>query len=336
MIPKISILIASYNAEKTIKRALDSAINQTFKNIEIVCVNDCSSDNTAKIIKQYIKKDSRIKLINNKINLGISMNRNVLIKNSRGEYFTFLDDDDELDLKICEEFVKRANGSGVKCDVAPFKSMVRFGLKGNIRFHNICSNNFNRNTTPITFTEKNLFVPWGYFINRKYFLSLKKTFCPYARTCEDLGFMPYVVLCTKKFMPIPKIGYYYYKVNTGKLSSIKKGKIDTLRDMLLQVDYLLDLSKKKGFLKDDKKLRAIFSAISIGAGSFISKYKIKLNNKQTKIQKQKIKYEYMQMLHIKYDIPLDIYHNSWWKKFETIPQTFSYWRQTKSIKQTKK
>lgn len=111
-------------------------------------------------------------------------------------------------------------------------------------------------------------------------------------------------------MPIPKIGYYYYKVNTGKLSSIKKGKIDTLRDMLLQVDYLLDLSKKKGFLKDDKKLRAIFSAISIGAGSFISKYKIKLNNKQTKIQKQKIKYEYMQMLHIKYDIPLDIYHNS--------------------------
>lgn len=310
MIPKISILISSYNAEKTIKRALDSAVNQTFKNIEIICINDCSKDTTVKIIKQYMKNDERIKLINNKINQGISNNRNILIDNSSGEYFLFLDDDDELDLEICEIFVKKINGYGIKCDVAPFKSIVCFGSKGNIQFYNICSNNFNKNTNPITFTEKNLFVPWGYFINKKYFLSLKKKFCPYARTCEDLGFMPYVVLCTKKFMPIPKVGYYYYKVNTGKLSSLKNGKIDSLKDMLLQADYLLDLCKKKGFLKDDEKLRAIFSALSIGAGSFISKYKIKINSKKSKMQKEKIKYEYMQMLHIKYGIPLDIYHNS--------------------------
>lgn len=336
MIPKISILIPTYNGSKSIKRALDSAVGQTYRNIEIVCVDDCSTDGVGKIIKQYMKKDDRIKLVRNKINNGLSNVRNILIKNSVGEYFTFLDDDDRLDLQICEIFVKKLNGSDKKCDIAPFKSVVYLQATGLIPFINICSNNLKTKITGPQYLEKNLSVCWGCFINRKFYSSLKVGFCPYARRFEDLGFMPYVILNCKTFLPIKKVGYYYYKKTTGKLSSLRGDNLDILKDMLLQTDYLLSLCQKKGLLKNEENVKAIFSAVSIGAGAFIAKYKVKSPKKASKLLKEKIKYEYMQLVHIKYGIPLDLFHDSWWKKFEALLQTFFYWRQTKSIKQVKK
>ena len=91
----VSIVIPVYNAENNIKVCLNSIIKQTYKNIEIICINDGSKDSSEKIIKEYKKKDSRIILIN-KPNSGVSDTRNLGIETSKGEYIMFIDADDYI------------------------------------------------------------------------------------------------------------------------------------------------------------------------------------------------------------------------------------------------
>ncbi|MBR6360586.1 MAG: glycosyltransferase family 2 protein, partial [Clostridia bacterium] len=90
----ISIIMAAYNAEKTIGFAIDSVLCQTYKNFELIIVNDCSKDNTEEIIKSYSEKDSRVKLISNEKNLGVSLTRLEALKICSGEWIAILDSDD--------------------------------------------------------------------------------------------------------------------------------------------------------------------------------------------------------------------------------------------------
>ena len=89
---KISVIMSAYNAQKTISRAIRSVLNQTYDDIELIVVNDCSTDNTEKIVKKY--KDNRIVYIKHDVNLGAGCARNTGIKNATGEYIAFLDSDD--------------------------------------------------------------------------------------------------------------------------------------------------------------------------------------------------------------------------------------------------
>ena len=100
--PKISIIIPVYNVEKYISQCLDSAINQSLKDIEIIIVDDCGSDNSMDIAKEYAKNDNRIKIIKNSQNQGPFTSRNNAVLAANGEYLVFLDSDDFLDLKACE------------------------------------------------------------------------------------------------------------------------------------------------------------------------------------------------------------------------------------------
>ena len=104
---KISIIIAVYNTEKYIQKCLDSIINQTYKNIEIIVVNDCSKDKSLEILKDYQKKDKRIVLIDNKENKGLSYSRNVAMKKATGEYFGFIDSDDYIPNDYYEKMMSR-------------------------------------------------------------------------------------------------------------------------------------------------------------------------------------------------------------------------------------
>lgn len=93
---QISVITSAYNAEKTIARAIESILAQTYQNFEMVVVNDCSTDKTAEIVKSYAAKDARIRLINHDVNKGAGLARRTGIENMRGEYMTFLDSDDYL------------------------------------------------------------------------------------------------------------------------------------------------------------------------------------------------------------------------------------------------
>lgn len=99
--PKISLIVAAYNIEDYIERCVKSLINQTFTDIEIVIVNDGSTDGTLDKIKRVIKNDNRVKLINKK-NEGVVAARKTGFINSTGEYILFIDGDDWLDVNTCQ------------------------------------------------------------------------------------------------------------------------------------------------------------------------------------------------------------------------------------------
>lgn len=106
---KVSIIIPLFNNEAYISRCLDSLINQTYKNIEIIVIDDLSNDGSKKIVKEYVKKDDRIRLIELKQNKGVSNARNMGIKEATGEYLMFSDSDDWYEKESVEIFVNAIN-----------------------------------------------------------------------------------------------------------------------------------------------------------------------------------------------------------------------------------
>lgn len=100
---KISVIMSAYNAQKTISRAIRSVLNQTYDDIELIVVNDCSTDNTEKIVKKY--KDNRIVYIKHDVNLGAGCARNTGIKNATGDYIAFLDSDDYYNKEYIQTMV---------------------------------------------------------------------------------------------------------------------------------------------------------------------------------------------------------------------------------------
>lgn len=92
--PLVSIITPLYNSEKYIGETIESVLNQTYKNWEMLIVDDCSKDNGVKIVNEYVLKDKRIKLFKNEKNEGVSFTRNKAIDLSQGIYIAFLDSDD--------------------------------------------------------------------------------------------------------------------------------------------------------------------------------------------------------------------------------------------------
>lgn len=110
----ISIIIPIYNVEKYLCECLDSVINQTYKNLEIILVDDGSYDGSAQICDEYSKKDNRIKVIH-KENGGISSARNVGLNVAKGKYISFVDSDDWVENKFIEDLYSYANKDTIVC-----------------------------------------------------------------------------------------------------------------------------------------------------------------------------------------------------------------------------
>ncbi len=118
---KISIIVPIYNVEQYIRKCIESLMGQTYKNIEIILVDDGSKDNSYEICKEYAEKDGRIKLIH-KENGGLSDARNVGIENATGEYITLLDSDDWFSYNFCEimlKEIKEQSADIVMCEMEP-------------------------------------------------------------------------------------------------------------------------------------------------------------------------------------------------------------------------
>lgn len=107
MEPLLSIIVPAFNIESYISRCLESLINQNYKNIEIIVVDDGSKDKTGEIIDSYVQKDSRIKVIHKK-NEGVSIARNIGIDIAKGNYIGFVDGDDTVDEEMFEVLIENA------------------------------------------------------------------------------------------------------------------------------------------------------------------------------------------------------------------------------------
>lgn len=102
----VSVIVPIYNSEKYIQRCIESILNQSYKNLEIILVNDGSTDDSLKICEKYSEKDDRIRVVNQK-NSGVSLTRNMGIELSSGEYIMFVDSDDYIESTMIEDMVNK-------------------------------------------------------------------------------------------------------------------------------------------------------------------------------------------------------------------------------------
>lgn len=142
---KLSIIVPVYNVEKYLPKCLESLIKQTLKDIEIICVNDGSIDNSLAILKEFASKDSRIKIIDNQ-HQGVAKTRNTGIEQSTGEYIGFVDSDDYIDIDFFEKLYNSATKSNSDIAIASI-------LKHKNLF-NIYNAKYTKEETAITIQDK--------------------------------------------------------------------------------------------------------------------------------------------------------------------------------------
>lgn len=110
--PKVSVIIPIYNAELYVEKAINSILDQTYTDFELLLIDDCSTDNTMLVVEKI--KDSRIKIIHNKKNMGIANSRNIGLDNATGEYIALMDDDD---LTVPDRFAKQVDFLDIHKDI---------------------------------------------------------------------------------------------------------------------------------------------------------------------------------------------------------------------------
>ncbi|MCD8260201.1 MAG: glycosyltransferase [Bacteroides sp.] len=117
--PKVSVIIPVYNSEEFLVSTLNSVISQTLSELEIICINDCSTDRSAEILSEFACKDKRVVVYTNAENVGAALSRNKGLERATGKYVTFMDSDDRLEPDMYEALYREALRGGydvVKCD----------------------------------------------------------------------------------------------------------------------------------------------------------------------------------------------------------------------------
>lgn len=143
----LTVIIPAYNAEKYLPQCLDSVIGQTLKDIEVICVDDGSTDGSASVLQAYTQKDSRISVLTQG-NSGQSAARNRALEKAKGAYVQFLDADDWLDPDCCRVLSGQAAAGKKTAGFFP-PSIIRFA----------CTGASEKNTKKNFFTKPNAFLP---------------------------------------------------------------------------------------------------------------------------------------------------------------------------------
>lgn len=113
--PKVSVIIPVYNAEQYLEECLDSVLYQTFTDMEIICIDDCSTDHSRDILWRYAEKDGRITLLYNQVNRGLAYTRNKGMDQASGAYVLFVDSDDYIEEDLLEKVLDKASGNDIVC-----------------------------------------------------------------------------------------------------------------------------------------------------------------------------------------------------------------------------
>ena len=147
--PKVSVIIPTYNVEKYLVECLESVVNQTLQDIEIICVDDGSTDSSGKILDEYAAKDSRIKVIH-KENGGYGKAMNVGMDNATGEYIGIVEPDDYIELNMYEELYKIAHEKDLDLIKADFNRFIGEGINLQLIYNQLdkTGENYNKIINP--------------------------------------------------------------------------------------------------------------------------------------------------------------------------------------------
>lgn len=229
----ISIVVPIFNMEKYLEKCVNSIINQTYSNLEIILVNDGSTDRSGAICDNYKKIDKRVKVIH-KDNGGLSDARNAGIKIAKGKYIGFVDSDDWLELDmyenmynemclsdadvvICGRIIEYANGNCVKWYNK--KRLEMDNIDALISLNSFCSFDM---------------AAWDKLYKTNLF---KDILYPYGKKCEDCYTTYKIFDKCKKIVYLPKCYYHYYQ-REGSISNGKTVNMDFIFASLEQMDYI--------------------------------------------------------------------------------------------------
>ncbi len=236
---KLSVIIPVYNGEKTLKRCIESVLKQKDEDIEIIMINDGSTDASDKIVQEYKEKNPKIISYYQKKNTGVADTRNYGIKKAKGKYILFLDADDYLDIHLYG-LVKQYMEKDI--DLIKFK-LQREDEKGNV-IETVNGPVFENKTGEEGFeelyaTDVLLDSPCVYVIKRDIFIKNKLEF-KVGTEHEDFGLMPFVIVLAKTMISINFYGYHYVQVEGSitRNDSYEKTK-KKAKDALKQYDEAL-------------------------------------------------------------------------------------------------
>lgn len=284
---KISVIVPVYNSEKTLKKCLNSILNQTLKELEIILINDGSKDQSHKICKKYAEKDKRIVYINKK-NEGCSIARNTAINIIKGKYITFVDSDDYLECEMYEEMYTIGEKNNSDIVVTGFRILdAEYNLVKMIR--------------PITYfnkmdylkkTNKCLNSPCNKLYKKELILENDIFFPLNTQMGEDLVFNVKSFYFAKQINVINKCYYNYYNNLLGAMNNFKKKK-----EIYISLNEIYNFFKNN--CKQDMYLK-VYNEIFISNGVFpiygtienLRCKKVKAGEELLKIARENIKKNY--------------------------------------------
>lgn len=243
---KLSIVVAVYNLEKYLPRCLDALVQQTLQEIEILCVDDGSTDSAPQIIEDYAKKyPDKIKTFH-KQNGGEFTTRNYGLERAVGEYVTFVDTDDYVELNWAEKLYNSAKENDADLAVCGFE---RIDLETN---KVVATNmtNFGNNVKEITSNDDFvLFInpaPWNKVYKREKLGDLR--FLPF-RGFNDTMFLASCFTKMSKIAFVPDVLYHYYLRYDSQIHTVNAKDVENLRKYLLEVKELYISSNKYDEMK---------------------------------------------------------------------------------------
>lgn len=240
--PLISVIIPVYNREKYIRNCLEILINQSYKNIEIIVVDDGSSDSSLRIVKEY----PQVKLIEHEVNKGQAAARNTGMKNSTGKYTHFMDDDDEINNTFYTNLLAAAeetNADMACCSYIYQKRMNKSQLFTKKKIYTSTKDKY-----LATYVGKNGFA-WRYLFKSS-FLKENNLIFEEGRLIEDLPFSFKAVFYANKIVTVPDAKYLYVFNPTSSLNTKnKKTKEKTIKDYKHARQLILNFAKENGNFK---------------------------------------------------------------------------------------
>lgn len=236
MNPKVSIIIPVYNSEKFINKCVDSVLEQSFKDYEIILINDGSKDNSKEILNEYKEKYPEKITVIHQENMGVSKTRNNAIKMAKGKYIMFIDNDDFIDKDYIDVFVKEIEEQDYDVVLGGYR---RPNEEGKIVKE--------LKLPQEEWAKFMIFAPWAKIYKKDYLIKNNIEFLP-VNIGEDVYFNLQAMMISNKIKIIDYIGYNWY-FNTGSVSNTTQKNIKNLQVYEL-LNSCYDVLKKKNILKE--------------------------------------------------------------------------------------
>ena len=203
----IGVIVPNYNSGIYIKKCLDSLLEQEYKVNEIIVVDDCSTDESKKIVKEYTKKNDKIILLENGKNMGVSYSRNRGIENAKSEYIMFCDSDDWYEKQATKRMMEKVEKDSADFVLAGYYITYKDGRKIEVKYNNLNKIEIDKETAisylPITSSSKLIKKSILEEHNIKYPEGIKN--------CEELPVIPVAGFYAKKVVYIDECLYNYFQ-----------------------------------------------------------------------------------------------------------------------------